>query len=68
MAIGNMQVAQKFCPTCNKIVKVERNSMTWGMGDLIMLVITVGVWIPLKFIFHWATSPWRCSQCGTRAK
>lgn len=66
MAAGNIKVSRKQCKSCNKNTKFERNSLQWGMGDLIMVLITMGIYVPFRFILHSVTNPWRCSECGHR--
>jgi hypothetical protein len=55
MAVGNLQVR-----------KFEKNAMVWGGGDLVLVLLTWGVWAILKLEFNLAANPWRCSSCGAR--
>jgi hypothetical protein len=66
MAAGNIKVTSKFCEKCGAQTKFERNSLQWGMGDLIMVLITVGFYIPFRFIVHAIFNPWRCTNCGSK--
>jgi hypothetical protein len=77
---GNIQITSKFCKTCNKQMKFERNSMIWGLGDLFMiivaaiiganaesgliLILAIGGWIAFRFGSNAVTNPWRCKECG----
>jgi ribosomal protein L37AE/L43A len=64
MAVGNLQITRARCPVCAKDTKMERPAQVWGMGDLIMVVMTLGLWIIAKR----ASRPaWRCSDCGSKA-
>ena len=67
MAVGNLRVSSRTCSTCQTTRKFEKNALVWGCGDLIMILVTFGVWLLLKFGFDLASNPWRCSVCGTRA-
>ena len=64
MASGNLIVGQKFCKSCGKTVKAEKNGLAWGVGDTVLGLVTVGLSVVLKWIFF--RSPWRCSQCGSK--
>ena len=65
MATGNMQITRAACPVCAKDTKMERPAQVWGMGDLIMVLMTVGLWAVVKVMSRPA---WRCSECGSKAK
>jgi hypothetical protein len=66
MARGNMKVGQRYCATCGKTAKCERNATVWGLGDVVMVLFTLGAWLLLKFAFNAGSNPWRCSECGAR--
>lgn len=66
MAAGNIKIASKDCKHCNKRTKFERNSLVWGMGDLIMVLLTAGLYLPFRYLIHTFTNPWRCTQCGSK--
>lgn len=59
---GNVEFASGQCAHCGERRKLERPSAVWGAGDLIMIVITIGVWAILKIAMRPA---WRCTACGT---
>jgi len=63
MAVGNLQVSRGRCPTCKAKTKLERNAQVWGFGDLVMIFLTLGLWVVLKF---WMRPALRCSQCGSK--
>jgi ribosomal protein L37AE/L43A len=79
---GNIQVNSKYCGKCKKTMKFERNSMVWGCGDIIMVLlgasvgayfesiftvlIGVGAWVVLRFVTNESTNPWRCKECGKK--
>lgn len=65
MATGTMENARGYCPDCDKYTKIERNSMVWGCGDLIMIFITFGAWVLVRFVFR---PEWRCSKCGAKSR
>lgn len=52
--------------TCRRTSKFEKNSMVWGCGDLILVVVTFGIWLILRFVFEQFANPWRCTNCGNR--
>mgnify|MGYP003392431584 CR=1 FL=1 len=66
MATGNLKVKNAYCKKCAKSTKVERNGMIWGMGDFILVILTAGLWVLLRFVLNAMTNPWRCSECGLR--
>ncbi|CAA0121103.1 Uncharacterised protein [BD1-7 clade bacterium] len=66
MAAGNIKVTSKHCKKCNERTKFERNSLVWGAGDLIMVLLTAGLYLPFRFLIHALTNPWRCTKCGSR--
>lgn len=66
MGRGNLQVTQRRCSSCNRLVKAEKNSLNWGTGDFLLIVLSFGLWIPLKIMLSSIDNPWRCSQCGTK--
>ncbi len=66
MAAGNIKVSTKHCQQCNERTKFERNSLDWGGGDLIMVLLTVGMYLPFRYLIHAITNPWRCSKCESR--
>jgi len=63
---GTLQVTQRQCPTCARPVSAERSAAVWGVGDLLMILVTCGAWLPLKFAWNFWRNPWRCKTCGAR--
>ncbi len=63
---GNIKIASRWCRACKRQIRAEANSTVWGCGDLLMVLITFGVWIPLRMVLLALSSPWRCSECGRR--
>lgn len=65
-------------------MKFERNSMIWGCGDIIMVLlgafiglyfgsafivlIGAGAWIVSRFAINESTNPWRCNKCGEKCE
>ncbi len=66
MARGTTQVKNGFCKQCNKSVKTEKNATVWGVGDLVMVMLTAGGWLVLKLISNGISNPWRCYECGCK--
>jgi hypothetical protein len=66
MATGNIKVKNARCKHCNNLVKAERNGMIWGLGDFIMVLLTLGLWAVLRWVSNALSNPWRCSKCGKR--
>lgn len=56
-----------MCAKCETVRKFEKNAMVWGCGDLLLVVVTFGVWAVIRFVADLMVNPWRCSVCGTRA-
>jgi hypothetical protein len=65
MAKGTIEVSSGHCSHCATRTKLERNSLVWGCGDLVMVVITCGFWALGKVLMREA---WRCSVCGSKVK
>jgi hypothetical protein len=63
---GNVQVSRRPCPQCGREVKAERNSTVWGCGDLVLVLVTLGLWVPIRWALGTGSNPWRCAECGTR--
>ncbi len=63
---GNVVIQQRWCPGCKHAVAAQRNSGVWGCGDLILILLTVGLWLPIRMTLAGMSSPWRCPQCGSR--
>ena len=64
MAAGNMKATQRRCGQCGKATKHERNAMVMGCGDVVMVLLTLGLWLPLRLMLNAMSNPWRCSECG----
>lgn len=63
---GNTQITSKYCHSCNKQMKFEKNSMIWGCGDLVMVILTFGGWLVIRLIMDFFSNPWRCKECGSK--
>ncbi len=63
MAVGNIQISRGFCQTCDVETKLERNAQVWGLGDFVLVLCSLGLWVILKLAMKPA---WRCSQCGSK--
>lgn len=63
---GTLSVTRRLCPQCGTPTKFERNATVWGAGDLIMILMTVLLWLPLKLGWNALTNPWRCAACGSK--
>ena len=57
-----MAVSRRPCPNCKKQTKCERPDLSWGVGDLVMVLLTCGLWVIVRFLFR---SGWKCSDCGS---
>lgn len=67
MAVGNLRATSRACGQCGTVRKFEKNSMVWGCGDLVMVLVTFGAWVIVRFIADMIVNPWRCLVCGNRA-
>lgn len=67
MARGALETTQRYCKACQWQMPSTRNSTVWGLGDFFMILLTLGGWLPLKFLFNLLANPWRCQRCGGRA-
>lgn len=63
MAVGYLQISRGYCRTCNDETKLVRNTLVWGFGDFVLVVISLGLWVALKFAIR---PSWRCFQCGSK--
>jgi len=55
------QIKKAFCKTCGKESKFERHVTVMGAGDLVMVILTVGLWLILR---HVMIPRYRCHECG----
>lgn len=55
------QIKSKKCRNCKSRTKHERYLTAWGVGDLVMILITGGAWI-IKLLL--LKPKFRCSVCG----
>ena len=62
---GALVKSSKACPDHGRIA-AERNAVPLGCGDLILVLLTLGAWLPVRWVFGQLTNPWRCPQCGRR--
>lgn len=56
------QLKTAMCNTCGKTSKFERHVTAMGVGDLFMVLITLGTWLALRELFK---PKFRCKDCGT---
>ena len=45
---------------------MQRDAMEWGFGDFFMVVITLGFWVIVRYVWHHVFHPWTCSECGAK--
>lgn len=57
------QLITKHCRQCKARTKFERHVTAMGCGDLLMVLLTLGLWLPLRWLM---TPGYRCTQCGSR--
>lgn len=60
---GTIEISSGLCLNCKTRTKLERNSMIWGCGDLVLAVITCGAWALIRVL---SRDSWRCSACGSK--
>jgi len=63
MGSRHVQIANKSCTQCGQNVKAERNASQMGCGDLVMVLLTFGLWVVIRQLFK---KPWLCTQCGSK--
>ncbi len=66
MSVGNLTYKSYYCRHCQKIALHVKNASEWGMGDIIMMVISCGVWVILRAMADIVFHKWRCGVCGTK--
>lgn len=61
-----MQRAQsisRHCESCRRRTRFERHVTAMGCGDLLLVVLSLGLWLPIR----WLLKPgFRCVECGSR--
>ncbi len=62
---GSYKRASMWCQECEKQVGAEKNAMACGCGDFILLLPTIGIWVPVRFVIDAMTNPYRCPDCGS---
>ena len=61
------KIAQRSCQNCDKrMIKAQRDVMEWGLVDLFMVIITLGMWVIIRYVWHQIFHPWTCSECGAK--
>lgn len=61
--MSHVQIKNDYCKACGMRTRFERHAVPMGVGDLVMTLITVGIWP----IARWLNNPYRCSTCGSRS-
>ncbi len=61
-----ISIARKYCRSCGEMTRAERYTRPLGCGDLVMVLATFGLWIPIRMLIGHVTHPWTCSACGAR--
>lgn len=63
---GPLKTTSRWCKGCGRQVAAVASSTGWGCGDLLLIPLTVGLWLPIRFALMAMTNPWRCQECGRR--
>jgi predicted RNA-binding Zn-ribbon protein involved in translation (DUF1610 family) len=63
---GNVKLTSRWCKSCKKQVAAQADSAVWGCGDLIMVLLTFGLWAIFRLVMLAIFSPYRCTNCGRR--
>lgn len=64
MARISTEVASGICPHCKTRMKIERPAIAWGLGDFLLTLATLGLWLVVRNLMK---GSWRCSACGAVA-
>jgi predicted RNA-binding Zn-ribbon protein involved in translation (DUF1610 family) len=59
------RITSRKCPECGRVA-AERETRTLGCGDLLLVLVSFGLWVPLRWAIGLAVNPWRCPECGRR--
>lgn len=60
-----VSIRRQYCGVCNEKTKHERHITAMGCGDLILVIATWGLWLPVRWLF---LPSFKCSVCGSGAK
>lgn len=63
---GSLKTSSRWCARCKSQVAAVSNSWAWGCGDLILVLLTFGLWVLVKLTIAILANPWRCPNCGQR--
>jgi hypothetical protein len=63
---GSIKIASRWCRRCKRRVAAQANSTVWGCGDLVLVLLSLGLWVPVRIVLMILTNPWRCPECGRR--
>ena len=57
------QIKRAHCSTCEKNTKFVRHVTAMGCGDLLMVLMTCGLWVIARTVF---TPRFSCDNCGNK--
>jgi len=60
------QTSRRFCKKCNQHRLFERRSGETGGWELLLTLVTLGLYLVIKWVVKLFTNPWRCEKCGAR--
>lgn len=55
------KITRKFCKSCDKETKFEKDITAMGCGDLVLVILTLGIWLIIRSILK---PGYKCSECG----
>ena len=61
-----VRTADKHCRVCDRTVTAERKRSRWRAVELVLILLSAGLWVPLKMMYRAIVVPWSCSQCQHR--
>lgn len=56
------QLKKQYCQHCGEMTRHSRAVTAMGCGDLLMVIVTMGLWLPFRWLL--LIPRFRCDKCG----
>ena len=63
MVYGQPQISRRFCKQCAQHCVFERSANRLGSAEVILAMVTLGLYPVFKWVVRQVTDPWRCEHC-----
>ena len=66
MANSQPQISRRFCKRCEQHLLFEKRRNLIGNGEFLLALVTLGLYVVVKWGIQQITNPWRCEHCHGR--